>query len=412
MHLIQRTGLGNLLNQTALLGVGAEVGVAEGTFSSQILESWKGRQLFLIDCWEQQQTDYRDAANQNPEEHARRRAKVASLCQRDPRAQMLPGFSPDAARNFADESLDFVYLDANHSYLAVRADLEAWYPKVKVGGLFAGHDYLDGYVGFATDVQGGTLFGVKTAVDELARSLGQAAAFTLGDEPYRSWFFFKRAPATPPSILMVTGYDDPYANIGDISMPGKEAYCRRHGYTLRCHRDGFDKTRPSPWSKIRFLWDDIYDADWVFWTDADSLVMNPSIPLTRFVYDAVDLIFPIDRINGINTGNFFVRRSQWAHDFLKWVYGQEQFVNHRWWENAAVIAVYNNPQVQERVLLLPNKLFNAYPYDGTYSTDDFIIHFPGLSSREVFMRNYAAMAQAQRADCGAHGNGSEERPRN
>lgn len=63
--------------------------------------------------------------------------------------------STAAAMLFADESLDVVYLDGNHEELAVRADILAWTPKVKCGGIIAGHDY--GYLDFG---------GVKRAVDE------------------------------------------------------------------------------------------------------------------------------------------------------------------------------------------------------------------------------------------------------
>jgi len=44
--------------------------------------------------------------------------------------------------DFADGSLDFVYLDANHSLPYVIADIHAWLPKVKRSGIFAGHDYI------------------------------------------------------------------------------------------------------------------------------------------------------------------------------------------------------------------------------------------------------------------------------
>jgi len=50
--------------------------------------------------------------------------------------------SIEAADLFEDASLDFVYIDADHSYDAVVADLAAWYPKLKTNGLFCGHDYL------------------------------------------------------------------------------------------------------------------------------------------------------------------------------------------------------------------------------------------------------------------------------
>jgi hypothetical protein len=50
-------------------------------------------------------------------------------------------FSVEAAKAIPDRSLDFVYIDANHRYEYVVADLAAWSPKVKVGGIVSGHDY-------------------------------------------------------------------------------------------------------------------------------------------------------------------------------------------------------------------------------------------------------------------------------
>lgn len=48
--------------------------------------------------------------------------------------------SVDAAKKFKDESLDFVFIDAGHEYDAVKEDILAWFPKVKPGGILAGHD--------------------------------------------------------------------------------------------------------------------------------------------------------------------------------------------------------------------------------------------------------------------------------
>lgn len=63
--------------------------------------------------------------------------------------------SVNASKMFEDGSVDFVFIDASHEYADVKEDILAWMPKVKKGGVIAGHDYADK----------GT--GVKRAVDEL-----------------------------------------------------------------------------------------------------------------------------------------------------------------------------------------------------------------------------------------------------
>jgi hypothetical protein len=322
------------------------------------------------------------------------RQKAVALARADPRAELLQAFTPQAAERFADETLDFVYLDANHSYLAVCGDLRAWFPKVKPGGLLAGHDYLDGYVGFGPDYQGGTLFGVKTAVDEFGRDIGQAAAFTVADPPFRSWYFRKRDPTPAELITVLTGYEESFARLGGISRANKEAYCQRHGYAFRCRTEGFDPSRPPAWSKVRFLLEELPQSAWVFWSDADSVVMNSAVPLSWFLDASHDLILPWDRINGLNTGNFFVRNTPWAREFLERVYAQVRLIHHGWWENAAVMALYAaEPESRRHIGVVPNKLFNAYLTDGSYAPGDFLVHFPGLKDREMFLKNYAAMAR-------------------
>lgn len=56
-------------------------------------------------------------------------------------AKLVIGDSAHAAKHFNDRSLDLVFIDADHSYAACKEDIEVWMPKVRPGGIIAGHDY-------------------------------------------------------------------------------------------------------------------------------------------------------------------------------------------------------------------------------------------------------------------------------
>jgi hypothetical protein len=53
----------------------------------------------------------------------------------------IKSLSWEAAHLYPDESVDVVFIDACHDYSCVKRDIQAWFPKIKVGGYIAGHDY-------------------------------------------------------------------------------------------------------------------------------------------------------------------------------------------------------------------------------------------------------------------------------
>ncbi len=150
-----------LLNALSLTGEGVEVGVQCGVFSEIILREWHGRTLHCVDPWREfPQDKYVDVSNVDQRAHDDNYEHTqVRLRQFSERVHILRKSSREAAAKFVDGQLDFVYLDAQHHYQAVREDIDLWVPKVRRGGILAGHDYLNG--------EGAAgVFGVKSAVDE------------------------------------------------------------------------------------------------------------------------------------------------------------------------------------------------------------------------------------------------------
>jgi len=59
-----------------------------------------------------------------------------------PTVVKIKKFTHDAAADFKDGELDFVYIDAKHAYEYVKRDIDLWLPKIKPDGIIAGHDYV------------------------------------------------------------------------------------------------------------------------------------------------------------------------------------------------------------------------------------------------------------------------------
>lgn len=145
---IPRLGRNDLPSLCHQLGFqrGAEIGVWKGAFSEKLcLKNPLLKELLCVDPWVSYPA-WLDTKNTLPQEQAERfmakayeeaRTRLAPLS----RCTLIRDFSVEAAKQVPDGSLDFIYIDANHTREAVTADLIAWTPKVRAGGFCAGHDY-------------------------------------------------------------------------------------------------------------------------------------------------------------------------------------------------------------------------------------------------------------------------------
>lgn len=156
--------------------VGVEVGVWKGTMSYNILRVMPMLTLYLVDRWcaYTQEEKERDGISEQRlfEDLVFKKAMKQALSRVQAygkRALPLVMTSREASEQFEDMSMDFVFIDGDHSYEGVKEDIGLWLPKVKTGGYLCGHDY-------------DSRPGVKQAVDE---AFGQA----VKPDENRTWFY-------------------------------------------------------------------------------------------------------------------------------------------------------------------------------------------------------------------------------
>ena len=129
----------NLAELFAELGFkkGAEIGTEQGLYAEILCKANPGLKLHCIDAWAVY-PGYREHVAQGLIDKFHLEAKKRlSLFP----CKVIKAFSIDAAKKLPDNSLDFVYIDANHDYGYVTTDLRIWSKKVRKGGIVSGHDY-------------------------------------------------------------------------------------------------------------------------------------------------------------------------------------------------------------------------------------------------------------------------------
>lgn len=119
--------------------VGIELGCGDGDTTLHLLSNLPNLTLYGIDPY----IGYDDFNGHNPAEmlagnFVNTMRKIDSY---KDRFTLYRDISDNVVDKFEDESLDFIFIDGLHSYEQVLKDCENYYPKIKKGGLFSGHDY-------------------------------------------------------------------------------------------------------------------------------------------------------------------------------------------------------------------------------------------------------------------------------
>jgi len=122
--------------------IGAEIGVYHGRTTRHVLQNCPKVRLVAVDQWKKVQSTPDELAgceDWDPVVGKRKFDNVVHPFRK--RVTVLHGDSVEMSKQIADESLDFVFIDADHRYHMVKRDILAWAPKVRSGGIICGHDY-------------------------------------------------------------------------------------------------------------------------------------------------------------------------------------------------------------------------------------------------------------------------------
>lgn len=168
--------------------VGAEIGVKKGEFSEIICQA--GLKLYGIDPY----LMYDDYVEPETQESLNQAMKKAAARLKNYDFIPIKKSSVDALQDFADESLDFVYIDGNHSFKFVTEDIFEWSKKVKKGGVISGHDYV--YMANRNS----HFVHSKYVVDAYTKAFSIPSWYVIGRkekirgekrDTYRSWFWIQ-----------------------------------------------------------------------------------------------------------------------------------------------------------------------------------------------------------------------------
>lgn len=134
---IGRNGLAELFRELGFKS-GAEIGVSEGEYSEILCKANPEAKLYSIDPWIPHK-GYTDFVRTGTFEKAytKTKARLAPY-----NCEIIKKFSMDAIKDFADESLDFVYIDGDHNFQNCTNDIAEWSKKIRYGGIISGHDYI------------------------------------------------------------------------------------------------------------------------------------------------------------------------------------------------------------------------------------------------------------------------------
>jgi hypothetical protein len=226
-------------------------------------------------------------------------------------------------------------------------------------------------------------------------------------------------------IKIITAYDKKFKTIGEFCSKSLKKYAKKYNYNFKSYTIPSSEQRPQSWFKIKLIQSILNNKnyDFVLWIDADAFFLRYDTNILNYINKKKDIYLVAHYVNvhkgsrfqntkltikRENCGVMLIKNSKFSKDLLKKVWEKEEYINHPWWENAAVLDLFghraeingnlddhkDNIDITKRVKLLsydwnciPSFNENEIKLD-TYNP--IIIHMAGMTINERlnFIKNY------------------------
>lgn len=137
----------NSANQKSnFLEIGCFLGKSTKYLCDKIKSSNKEIDLYVIDLFVAQEIECRSLDLENPIDYLKEGTDILDIFKNNLSGYDINIYKGDSKvlfNKFKDDFFDFIFIDGNHEYEYVKSDLSNFYPKLKSGGIFAGHDYTE-----------------------------------------------------------------------------------------------------------------------------------------------------------------------------------------------------------------------------------------------------------------------------
>ena len=185
----------------------------------------------------------------------------------------------------------------------------------------------------------------------------------------------------------------------DMTWSNKQSYCDKYGYLLFNESMTLDPSRPPSWSKIRAVRRLLTEekCDWVFWMDADTVIMNSMKRIEDFLPvpdSGVDLILSAQKQISWNAGAWLIRNTPWSIEFLDTWWNKKEFVQPKGMsesgDNSALVDYLNSMDkeyFQAHIRVPPRCLFNSVAKFVTAAEREFLSVPENLRSQPYYMDN-------------------------